>query len=126
MALLKLARFSGDFSLDIIRLESTAQIPWEKFADQRVPTTLVVKALNKLEDRKCGVAFGCKAIFNEYLTFGNRIEAFAHGVIVAITDRSHRGPNVCISATLAECNRCILGGFNRSEQHLITGGCIEI
>ena len=68
----------------------------------------IVPALDEVEDREPGFALILEPARNEQLAFQRCIEALAHRVVEAITDRAHRRPNPGFLATLAKCDRRVL------------------
>jgi hypothetical protein len=72
-----------------------------------------------------GFRFGFESTSAQQFALESREEAFRHGVVVGISDRSHRGHDVRFLTALAEGVARILGEFNRSSQRLMNGGCDE-
>src|SRR4051794_25812573 len=51
----------------------------------------------------------------EKLAFEGGEEALAHGIVVSVTDRTHRGAYARVTAAVAELNRGVLAGLKWSE-----------
>ncbi len=66
------------------------------------------KALDEIEDSKSCFALALGAMLNEQLALENSVEALAHRVVIAITDRPHRRPHASFFAAVAERDRRIL------------------
>src|SRR5208283_1067801 len=79
--------------------------------ERRVAAMLVVPALDKLKHRAARLGWGLKAAAREQFAFQGREEAFAHRVVVAIADRTHRGAHSCFTAARAELDRGVLGAL---------------
>src|SRR5690606_21692723 len=52
-------------------------------------------------------------------------DGFSQRIVVAVALASHRGLDACLGQPLGVANLKVLGRFNWSSQHLITGGCDE-
>ena len=49
-----------------------------------------------------------EAVPADKLAFEGGEEALAHGVVIFVADRTHRGTHTCIAAAMAELNRGVL------------------
>jgi len=70
--------------------------------------TWIVPAFNEVEDRKRGFSLRLKSLLCEKLALERSVEAFAHRVVVAVSDRAHRSRNAGRFAALAERDRRVL------------------
>jgi len=68
----------------------------------------VVPALDEVEDGESRFALSLEPMLHEQLALERRVKAFAHRVVVAISDRSHRRKDSRFFAALAERNGRIL------------------
>jgi hypothetical protein len=69
----------------------------------------IVPSLDVAEDYHPGLGLRCEAAPSQQLAFQCGEEAFAHGVVVSVTDRSHEWAHTGFRAAAAERQRCILG-----------------
>ena len=76
----------------------------------------IAPALDELEAGDPRLGLELPAV--EQLAFEGGEKALAHGVVVAIADRTHRRANTHFPAAQAEGDGRVLGGFKRSSQHL--------
>src|SRR6267378_2034676 len=77
-------------------------------AESRVTANRVVPAFDVLEDRHAGLRLRLETPAREQLALQRREEALAHGVVVGIAHRSHRGPHLRFLAAKAEGDRGVL------------------
>ena len=54
---------------------------------------------------------------SEKLAFERGEEALAHGIVVCVADRTHRGAHARVTAAVAELDRGVLAGLKWSSQH---------
>ena len=52
-----------------------------------------------------------EAVPREKLAFEGGEEALAHGVVVGVADRTHRGAHTCLTAAVAELDRGVLAAL---------------
>ena len=62
----------------------------------------VVEAFDELKDGKCSFTRSFETMADEQFAFERRIEALAHRVVVAISNRSHRGKDAGLFTALSE------------------------
>jgi hypothetical protein len=82
-----------------------------KISDRGVAAAWIVEPLDEVEDCASRLGLGLEAVPREKLAFEGGEEALAHGVVIGVADRTHRGAHACLTAVLAELDRGILGGF---------------
>src|ERR1700693_1969611 len=70
--------------------------------------TRIVEAFNELEDRASRFGLRLEPAACKQLAFERGEEALAHGVVVGVSDRTHRRANACIAAAFAELDRGVL------------------
>src|ERR1700675_1128065 len=80
-------------------------------------TVRVIPSFDELEDCHARLDLGFEATAVEQFTFERGKEAFAHRVIEAIADRTHRGPHAGLAAALAEGDRSVLAALVRMMNH---------
>jgi hypothetical protein len=73
-----------------------------------VPTTQIVEALDKLEDRHLRLSVGLEATALEQFALEGGKEALGHRIVIGIAYRTHRGAHACLPAAVAEGERGIL------------------
>ena len=73
-----------------------------------MPTVKVVPCFDEVEDRELGFLVRAEAVVVEQLAFQGSVEALAHRIIVAVSNRAHRRANVRFPAARAERDRRIL------------------
>jgi hypothetical protein len=61
----------------------------------------------------------------DYFGLVEAIDGLGQGIVVAVADAAHRGLDAGLGQALGVLDGHILGGFNRSTQHLELGGCDE-
>ena len=72
----------------------------------------IVEAFDEFEDRMSRLSLCLESAPFEQLAFEGGEETLAHGVVVGVADRAHRGAHAGITAAATEFDRGILGGFN--------------
>ena len=60
-----------------------------------------------------------RALLADQLGLEQRVERLGQSVVVGVPDRPDRRGDVFEPQPLSQCNRCVLGGFNRSMQHRV-------
>src|SRR5579864_8214616 len=68
----------------------------------------IVEALDELEDRASRLGLRLEPAACQQLAFKRGKEALAHGVVICIANRAHRGTHAGLAATLAELDRRVL------------------
>lgn len=68
----------------------------------------IVPTLDEVEDRERCLALRFESMLRQEFVLQRGVEAFAHRVIVAVADRSHRRSDSGFFATNAERNRGVL------------------
>ena len=71
----------------------------------------IVEAFDEFEDRMSRLSLRLEAAPIEQLAFEGGEETLAHGVVVGVADRAHRGAHAGIAAAATELDRGILGGI---------------
>ena len=71
----------------------------------------IVEAFDEGERRVTRLGLRLEAVPREKLAFEGGEEALAHGVVIGVVDRTHRGAHTCIAAAVAELDRGVFGGF---------------
>ena len=71
----------------------------------------VVKTFDEVKYRKRGLPLILEAMLDEQFALERSVEAFAHRVVVAITNGAHRRPYAGFGAALPERNRGILAAL---------------
>src|SRR5262249_39001971 len=79
-----------------------------EIADRGVAPSPIVEAFDEGEDRRACLASVPESASSEQLALKRREEALAHGIIVGVSDRAHRGAHACLSAALPERDRRVL------------------
>ena len=79
----------------------------------------IVPTFDEIKDLQGCVALVAKFATIDQFAFKSRKEAFTHGVVIAIANRSHRGPDAFFSATLAKSDRSVLGFTDRSDDSFL-------
>ena len=74
----------------------------------------VVEAFQVVEDGHPCLGPGAEAVAVQQFAFQGGEEALGHGVVIAVTDRAHRGGDASLTAAPTERQRGVLGGFNWS------------
>ena len=77
----------------------------------------IVKALDVFEDRQAHLGRGFKAIPGQQLTFQAGKEALRHGVVEAVSNRSHRGSYAHLAAAVSKRKRGVLRALVRVVDH---------
>ncbi|SRR6266702_1491134 len=78
----------------------------------------VVPRLQEVKDLAPRLFMRGEVRARKQFTFKCGEEGFAHGVVKAIANAAHGRTNASLAAAAAEGNGRVLGGFNRSSQHL--------
>src|SRR6476619_7027588 len=73
-----------------------------KISDRGVAAAPIVEPLDEVEDCASRLGLGLEAVPREKLAFEGGEEALAHGVVIGVADRAHRGTHACLTAELAE------------------------
>ena len=71
----------------------------------------VVPTFDPLEHRHSGFCLAVESASAQQLSLERGKETLSHGIVVRITDRSHRGSNTGLAAPLAERHRRILAAL---------------
>ena len=71
----------------------------------------IVEAFDERERRIARLDLRLEAVPREKLAFEGGEEALAHGVVIGVADRTHRGAHTCIAATVAELDRGVLAAL---------------
>jgi len=79
--------------------------------ERRVTASGVVETFDEVEHRQLGHGTIGEPGAVEQLAFERGEEALAHGVVVAIADRSHRRPDACLAAASSELGRGVLASL---------------
>ena len=77
-------------------------------SDRGMAAAWIVEALDEFEDRTTRFGLCLEPTSIEQLAFEGCEETLAHGVVIRIADRAHRGPYACIVTAAAELDRGIL------------------
>ena len=85
----------------------------------------VVPALDVSEQRESRLGLRLETPSIDQFALEARKEALRHGVVVGVTDASHRWPHTELAAALTERQARVLGGFNSSSQHILMESCDE-
>src|SRR3989338_962291 len=73
----------------------------------------IVEAFHELENRDSGFGLGVESAAVQEFAFEGGEKALAHGVIEAVSDRTHRRANSGLPAPLAEGDRGVLASLVR-------------
>src|SRR3954467_14389748 len=65
----------------------------------------IVEAFDESEDRASRLGLCLEPGAIEQLAFERGEEALAHGVVVCVADRTHRGTHACVTTAMAELDR---------------------
>ena len=79
----------------------------------------VVPALDEFEDGHLRLGLGLKATAVQQLAFQRGEEAFAHGVIETVADRTHGGSYASLLAARSESNGCVLRALVGMMDHVL-------
>lgn len=79
----------------------------------------VVPSFNEFKDSAACLYWILKTATVQQFAFKRGEKTLAHGVIEAVTYRTHRRPHASVLTALAEGERGILSGFKRSSQRSI-------
>lgn len=86
---------------------------------RRVPSVRVVPAFDELEDRHPGLVSRLEPGPLQQLAFERPEERLAHGIVVAVPDGPHRGPDPRLLAAMAEADRGVLTALVRVVDHVL-------
>ena len=67
-----------------------------------MPSARIVPSFDELEDGHAGLGVRAQAYPVDELALERGKEALAHGIVVAIANRSHGGPDAGLAASFAE------------------------
>ncbi len=84
------------------------EVIWGEIAEGGVATMRIIPALDEVEDGKLRFALGFESMLDQQFAFEHCVEALAHCVVVAVTDRTHRWSDSGFSAAQPEGDRCVL------------------
>ena len=71
----------------------------------------VVPTFDPLEHRHFGFCLAVESASAQQLSLERGKETLSHGIVVRITDRSHRGPDADFPAATAKSKRCVLAAL---------------
>src|SRR5271169_4657622 len=80
----------------------TLVVDRREISDRRMATARVVEALDELEHRGPRLGLRLEAAPVEKLAFQRGEEALAHGIVVGVSDRAHRGAHTSLAAAATE------------------------
>ena len=96
--------------------------------ERGVTTARIVEALDEGEHGAAGFRLGLEATAIKELAFEGGEEALAHGVVIGVSNRAHRGAHACLAAAMAELDRGVLrtligvmdhrSGSSRQQRHV--------
>jgi hypothetical protein len=69
---------------------------------------LIIEAFDEGERRIARIGLCLKPAASEKFAFERGEEALAHGIVVCVTDRTHRGAHASVTAAVAELDRTVL------------------
>ena len=78
---------------------------WRDVPQRRVPTLRIVESFDEVEDGVARVTVRFEAAAIQQFTFQRGKETLRHRVVIAVADRTHRGANPGLAATVAELDR---------------------
>src|ERR1700693_5391816 len=81
----------------------------------------IVEALDERERRMARLDLCLELAAIEKLAFEGGEEALAHGIVVCVADRTHRGAYAGVTAAVTELDRSVLAGLKWSSQHFKGG-----
>src|SRR6516162_11139596 len=76
--------------------------------DRGMTTARVIEALDEFEHRDPRLGLRLEPAPVEKLAFQRGEEALAHGIVVGVSDRTHRGAHAGLAAAMAELNGRVL------------------
>jgi hypothetical protein len=79
-----------------------------EISDRGVSAARIVEAFDELESGASRLTLCLESAAIEQLAFEGCEETLAHGVVIRVTDRAHRGAHACIAAAATELDRGIL------------------
>src|SRR5690349_25073158 len=85
----------------------------------------IIEAFDEGERRIARLGLCLEPAASKKLALERGEEALAHGIVVCVTDRTHRGMHACVTAAVTELDRAVLAGLKWSSQHLEGGSCDE-
>lgn len=86
--------------------------------DAAVQAAHVVPSFEEPEDTCAGLLVGREVFTHQQFCFERAEERLTHRIVIGIADCAHRRLYARLAATPPEGNGRVLGGFNRSSQHL--------
>ena len=98
---------------------------WKSFAEAFVPAARVVPSLDPGEDGHARLGEGLPTASVDELALKACEEALSHGGVVGVAHAARGRPNAHLFAASAEVHAGVLGEFNESSQHVLTGGVDE-
>src|SRR5271155_2897714 len=109
---LRLTRFSGRFLASNLNVGHVGFVGyWRPVSQTGMQPRRIVPTLDVAEAGHLGFGLGCEPAAAEQLRLEGGEETLGHGIVIGITDRSHRRANPCLAAPLAECHRRILAAL---------------
>jgi hypothetical protein len=90
-----------------------------------VPAVRVVPTLEKIEDCHLRLGLSVEAVPIQQLALERREEALAHGVVEAVTHRTHRGPHPRLGAALTKGDRGVLRPLVRVVNHVCGAAAVQ-
>src|SRR3569623_52894 len=76
----------------------------------------IIEAFDEGERRVARLGLCLEPAASEQLALKRGEEALAHGIVVCVAARTHRGAHARVTAAVAELDRAVLGGFKGSSQ----------
>ena len=83
-----------------------------------MPAMRIIPPFNVGEDSQPGFLMRTEGSTIDQFTFKGGEEALAHGVVIAVTSRPHRGTHTGLTATLSKCYGGILRPLIRVVDHV--------
>src|SRR6516165_5928995 len=87
--------------------------------DRGMTTARVVEALDEFEHRDPCLGLRLEPAPVEKLAFQRGEEALAHGIVVGVSDRTHRGAHAGLAAAMAELNGRVLTALVGMVDHAL-------
>src|SRR5579864_2418367 len=84
-----------------------------------MPASRVVPALDEVEYCERSFALILKAMLDQKFALKRRVETFAHRVVEAVADRTHRWFHARFLAAIPECNRGVLAALIGMVNHTL-------
>src|SRR4030095_6036338 len=91
----------------------TLELDRRHVIERRMATHRVIPALDEVEHRHAGLRRRPKRHAIEQLALERREETLAQGIVIAIADRSHRGPDARLATPAAKLDRRVLAALVR-------------